>query len=312
MKKISSLIFLLFLTGCSCLCDCFTCPTGDKAVKEPVNTFFEDAVSARAKPLSQVASQGSANSEFSLITWEPPPPTDELNIGFTDRGLLVQGQMALKIKNDTIVFSDLQVDESDGGYVMKSEGKVDYFHMNSKGELIYIITCHGTTKMDLHKREFSMESPRDPDGYVLNSNQIIVKDGKGKVSANRLRLQMNQVGLVSNPVFSLEGNVKIQHHVPWLRDKSAKERSYFALGDRLEYWPMQQEVVISAVAPRKVLFIDGQEKTQLRASGISLRQEAKSQQLLVHGLGEVGLNFGRHEWETFLQEFHLDQIADRR
>lgn len=123
---------------------------------------------------------------------------------------------------------------------------------------------------------------------LTGNPQVHYSDDKGEVFANSCSVSYEEKkGKVDVQSLTLVGAVRLQN-----------KAQQYACGDRLEYFPDKEEIVLFADEGKKVLFFDKAKGVQLSATKIIARGKES-----IQGVGEVSFVLKQEELENLKHQF---------
>jgi hypothetical protein len=157
-----------------------------------------------------------------------------------------------------------------------------------KSGLERFLTCHGELFVDRNSSRIYLDSPTI-DGKVNLENQVTYEDAWGEIRADAMVIDY----AMEESKFCLK-KIEMHHNVRLESRPSEKEKPLSiqcALADELEYQPDSETVILKAVSPAKVLFLDQEQETKISCDQILLNRSKRS----VEAWGSVHLSLQPQE-----------------
>lgn len=188
---------------------------------------------------------------------------------------------------------------------IEAKGKTLLTYLSEDEKMTHVLTCYGKLLVDHEHYKTVMTSPVNDKGQVLEGQQLCLKDDLGELYADNLTIYYNIINQKLTPVkVLLEGHVTILNNGAIDPEKSKAFLEY-AISDTLEYNPKEQEVLMSSIGKKRVLFFDRINNLQVSAPALKIRRNTKSNKDSIQGIGDVRFSFVKHEIEEIEKQFHL-------
>lgn len=188
---------------------------------------------------------------------------------------------------------------------IEAKGKTLLTYLSADEKMTHVLACHGKLLVDHEHYKTVMSSPVNEQGQVLEGKQLSLKDELGEIYADHLTIYYNIIDQKLTPVkILLEGHVTIFNNGAIDPEKSKAFLEY-AISDTLEYNPKEQEVLMSSIGKKRVLFFDRINNLQVSAPALKIRRDIQSNKDSIQGIGDVRFSFVKHEIEEIEKQFHL-------
>ncbi len=156
--------------------------------------------------------------------------------------------------------------------------------------------CHGTLSVDSATHQAILEKPP---GATSEEKQVHYIDPLGGIQADRVVIDY----IVAPEGYQLDrvvltGHVKIRNGDP---DATGALALQYALADRVEYDPWSEQMTLTALGPRRVLFLDASEDTKISASGVIIKRNENT----IQGIGGVRFTLNDIEIGQLRENFGL-------
>lgn len=196
---------------------------------------------------------------------------------------IIDGKRTIKMLNsphDTqISFSDLQKDR------------------------VHKIYCPGSLIIDHERQEMTLQGVSvDPLIPKFDASQVYIEDVLGDMYADLVYVyyHWDDRELVPEKMI-LEGHVKLMNRFDGHQEESDVVLHY-ALADRVECFPKQQEMILTSSDGNRVLFFDKVNNVQMSAPSLKIKNDSVTKKNAIQGIGDVRFTFIDKE---------LDQIKSR-
>lgn len=211
---------------------------------------------------------------------------DEIAIMQTD----MQGKKTLRsiqsLKNTQISYQDVQ------------KGNTHKIH------------CPGALLIDHEQQQMTFQGITNANPSPQAHQQVYIEDLLGDLYADRVQVfyTWKERHLIPEKII-LEGNVRLLNRFDGHLEESGSILHY-ALADRVEYLPSQQEMTLSSTKGQRVLFFDKVNQVQMSAPSLKIRRDVTTQKETIQGVGDVRFTFIEKEMEQIKKHFRLEDIKE--
>lgn len=188
---------------------------------------------------------------------------------------------------------------------LNCQGRVEIHYQSKEKANSSLIIGHGDLSINNKLGIMTLTSPRESDGKILPENQILLKDALGQVKANQLTLfyALSDSNSIQPQKVVLEGNIQL---LDWENgsEQSTQNALHYVLTDHLEYFPQQEELIVSAREGGRVLLFDKTHNIQMSAPALTITRKGDAKEKIV-GHGDVRFSFLEQELEALHQQFQF-------
>lgn len=171
------------------------------------------------------------------------------------------------------------------------------------------MVCHGVLEADPIRCIIQMKSPIDSHGQVLDDQQVYFEDVMGEMYADQVEFHYQTADQGIIPIqLSMRGHVKVFNRFNGHPDESGSVLQY-ALADRVDYRPSEQEMLLTSQKGHRVLFFDKINNLKMSAPSLKIRKDKQSQKESIQGLGDVRFTFMESEFEEFKKRFKFTEAS---
>lgn len=196
---------------------------------------------------------------------------------------------------------------------IESFGKTSlHFHGGQKQQ-DHHLTCSGSVFVDHQKMETTLAALRDASGKVVPGTHVHFRGQGCELKAEKCHVKYLLVdGKMVASKITAEGDVSLLGTKACKAPKACKTggaqaKWYYALADKVEFCPEQEEIHCSTLSPKKkrVLFYDKSNQLQISAPALKIKRESKKE--LIQGIGDVRLSFLESEFSEIKKHFNLEK-----
>jgi lipopolysaccharide export system protein LptA len=186
---------------------------------------------------------------------------------------------------------------------LKSPNDTHISYSDVQKDLAHKIYCPGTFMIDHERQEMTMQGIADPTEQGSEGQQVYIEDVIGEMYADSVILyyQWQERQLVPSKMI-LEGHVRIMNRFDGHRGEAGSVLHY-ALADRVECFPKQQEMVLTSGNGNRVLFFDKVNNVQMSAPSLKVKHDPATQKEAIQGFGDVRFTFIEKEIEQLKSHF---------
>jgi hypothetical protein len=166
------------------------------------------------------------------------------------------------------------------------------------------IYCPGSFTIDHERQEMTLHGSLDPSEQHRSENhQVYIEDVLGEMYADQVHINYTWKDRQLVPEkMVLEGHVRLMNRFDGHLEEAGSILHY-ALADRVECFPKQQEMFLTSANSNRVLFFDKVNNIQMSAPSLKVRHDASTQKDSIQGLGDVRFTFIEKEFEQLKSHF---------
>lgn len=171
------------------------------------------------------------------------------------------------------------------------------------------INSPGALTIDHERQEMSLQGLST--GRLEESQQVYIEDVLGEMYADRVQMAYiwQDRKLVPEKII-LEGNVRLLNRFDG-HPEEAGSILHYALADRVDYLPKEQEMTLASSSGSRVLFFDKVNNVQMSAPSLKIKHDASTKKDSIQGLGDVRFTFIEKELEQIKQRFRLEESSQK-
>ncbi len=170
---------------------------------------------------------------------------------------------------------------------------------------LHKVTCHGALLIDQENSQIRMHSPKDEQGHVLTTRQVLFDDLMGEMCADQVQMIYEKHDQQFQPKqINLIGNVQIFNRFNGHVQESSSVLQY-ALADELEYLPESQDMLLTGKNGNRVLFFDKINSLQMSAPALKIHFDKTTHKESVQGIGDVRFTFIEREFNQLKERFRM-------
>jgi lipopolysaccharide export system protein LptA len=165
------------------------------------------------------------------------------------------------------------------------------------------IYCPGFFSIDNERQEITLQGLQD--SSRVNQLQVYIEDALGEMYADRVHIHYNweEQQLVPGKT-RLEGHVRLMNRFDGHLEETGSILHY-ALADLVEYFPKQQEMILTGANGNRVLFFDRVNNVQMSAPSLKVMHDTTTKKDAIQGVGDVRFTFVEKELDQLKQHFPL-------
>lgn len=236
--------------------------------------------------------------------------SDELSWDHQKQVLVLKGNVDISQNKNLHVKTGHEISIFQGN--LKGKRILRSIRSPEKTDLEYVDALKGNTRriyspgpllIDHERQEMTLTGILDGSEPTEEKNQVYFEDVLGEMYADLVRILYHWEGsqLVPKQVI-MEGHVRLLNRFDGHVEEAGSVLHY-ALADRVEYSPEQQEMVLTASEGNRVLFFDQVNNMQMSAPSLTIRQDPASKKEMIKGIGDVRFTFLEKELAQFKQHF---------
>lgn len=191
---------------------------------------------------------------------------------------------------------------------LQSRKETSISYLNSQKGTTHKIYCPGVFNINHESQEMSLQGVihSSEDASALNQ-QVHLDDVLGEMYADRVHIHYQWENRQLSPgKMVLEGHVSLMNRFDGHIEESGSILHY-ALADRVEYFPKQQEIVLSGMNGNRVLLFDKVNNVQMSAPSLKVRYDAATKKESIQGIGDVRFTFIEKELNQIKRHFPLTE-----
>ena len=193
---------------------------------------------------------------------------------------------------------------------IKAPQNVQVSYQDVQKDRAHKIICPGTFTIDHERHAIMLRGAADLSGKE-EIQQVYIEDVMGEMYADSI--QMNYIW--ENRQFTptnvlLEGHVRLLNRFDGHIQESGSVLHY-ALADRMDYFPKEQEIILTGTKDTRVLFFDKVNNVQMSAPALKIKRDAITAKDCIQGLGDVRFTFMERELEQLKQHFRLEETSHK-
>lgn len=253
--------------------------------------------------------QSPQTLEFSSqeLTWNDP-----------QQNLLLKGQVDVNQNGTLRIQTDHQLSVSQA--IVNEKKTLRFLHSPRNTQIVYInsqkgnthkINCPGPFTINHQTQEMSMEGLQRNEMTNQDYAQVHIDDDVGEMYANHVYIQYQwQERQLIPEKMVLEGNIRLVNRFDGHLEESGSILHY-ALADRMEYFPKEQEMILMSSEGNRVLFLDKVNNVQMSAPSLKVKHDPVTKKEIVQGLGDVRFTFIDKEFDQIKRFFSLPETQEK-
>jgi lipopolysaccharide export system protein LptA len=173
------------------------------------------------------------------------------------------------------------------------------------------IYCPGPLVIDHERQVMTLQGLPNAAGQIEESQQVYVEDLLGEMYADHVSIHYSwrERQLVPEKV-TLEGHVRLLNRFDG-HPEEAGTILHYALADRVNYLPKQQEMTLDGTQGNRVLFFDKVNNVQMSAPSLKVRHDMTTRKDAIQGFGDVRFTFIEKELAQLKQRFRLEESSHK-
>lgn len=173
------------------------------------------------------------------------------------------------------------------------------------------IHCPGFFSIDHERKEMMLQGLQNSPGPNHENQQVYIEDALGEMYADRVHIHYTWEERQFIPGRTvLEGHVRLMNRFDGHLEEAGSILHY-ALADLVEYFPGQQEILLTGANGNRVLFFDKVNNVQMSAPSLKVIHDAKTKKDVIQGLGDVRFTFIEKELEQLKRHFPLAESTQK-
>lgn len=184
---------------------------------------------------------------------------------------------------------------------LSSKEETTIHYLRSEKEEPLIIHCPGPITIDHQNHAMTLLRSND------DERQVYIEGLQGEMYANHVFIQYTWEGQFQLKKMVLEGNVRLVNRSTGHKEDSGSIILHYALADRVEYFPQQQEMLLTSNSENRVLFFDKVNNIQMSAPSLKVQGDTSSKNQAIQGFGDVRFTFLEKELEQLKNHFSFQK-----
>lgn len=196
---------------------------------------------------------------------------------------------------------------------LKAPQSTQISYADIQNENSHKIYCPGSLFIDHERQEMVLQGLMNlSEGQRgEESEQVHIEDVAGEMYADQVHIHYTwedqQLVLLK---MILEGNVRLMNRFGGYLEEVGSILHY-ALADHVEFFPKEQEMVLTSVSGNRVLFFDKVNNVQMSAPSLKVRHDVVTKKDVIQGVGDVRFTFIEKEFEQLKNHFSLVESAQK-
>ena len=173
---------------------------------------------------------------------------------------------------------------------------------DAQQNISHTLTCHGKLTIDHTQLRAVLESPSDPQGKTILTQQVHFHDPMGEMYADTMTVYYQAQESKLHPVsIHLKGNVYVRNQFSAQATAASRTDSahnpflQYAIADSIEYQIPTQTMTLKANKGKRVLFFDKLNHLQVSAPGLTIHRDTLTKKESIQGVGDVRFTFAKDE-----------------
>ena len=193
---------------------------------------------------------------------------------------------------------------------IKAPQKVQVSYQDMLKGRAHKIICPGSLTIDHERQEIILQGSSDQSGKE-EIQQVYIEDAMGEMYADYIKMNYSWENRQFTPKnILLEGHVRLLNRFDGHIQESGSVLHY-ALADRMDYFPKEQEIILAGSKDTRVLFFDKVNNVQMSAPSLKVKRDAETGKNFIQGLGDVRFTFMERELEQLKQHFRLEETSHK-
>jgi len=178
---------------------------------------------------------------------------------------------------------------------------VSYVDMK-KGDT-HKIYCPGPFSINNETREMRMQGAVQTAGETNGNGQVYIDDVLGEMFADTVYIYYQWLEQKISPEkVVLDGSVRLINRFDGHMEESGSVLHH-ALADRVEFFPLKNEMVVTSQGENRVLLIDKVNNVQMSAPTLNVKYDPATKKESIQGLGDVRFTFIEEELSKIKRQF---------
>ncbi len=238
--------------------------------------------------------------------------SDELTWDDQQQTLLLKGHVhivlnhALHIRTThELTLKQITVDGKKTLQFLKAPQDTTISYFDLRKENNHVIYCPGSLLIDNKQQKMTLQGSSPMKDGENKIQQVSLDEALREMHADQVHIHYawNQQHLILKKII-LEGNVCLMSHFDSHIHES-KSNLHCALTDYLEYFPKEQEMILTGTNGQRVLVFDRINHIQMSAPALKIHYNFSTKKHTIQGLGDVRLTFIEKELEQLKCYFPL-------
>ena len=201
---------------------------------------------------------------------------------------ITQNQFFHLHTNHEISILQINVDGEKRLQSIRSLKETEISYSDDQKNQMHKIYCPALFVIDHEHQVMTLEGSFEGETSL---KQVYIEDVMGEMYADRVVIHYQWVdGRIVIDKLILEGNVNIMNRFGGKREESGNILHY-ALADRVECFPKEQELVLMSTSDNRVLFLDKGNNIQMSAPSLKVRHDPATKKEVIQGFGDVRFTF---------------------
>lgn len=183
-------------------------------------------------------------------------------------------------------------------------------YLDAVKNLTHRMFCPGKLLIDHEHQKMSLQG--NGLGPLEEAKQVYVEDVLGDMYADHVLIDYSWQGRQLMPEkIVLDGHVRLLNRFDGHLEESGSILHY-GLADHVEYFPKQQEMVLSGQHGNRVLFFDKVNNIQMSAVSLNVKHDRTLHKNAIQGMGDVRFTFIEKELEQIKERFRFIESSQNQ